>query len=56
MEINDPRIDLFVSCQCGWDGCPAECVPVEISDSSGDYPAVWTISCPECGDVTTSPR
>jgi len=56
MKINDPILDIFVSCACGWGGSPAECVPVETSDSSGDYPAVWGISCPDCAEVVTSPR
>lgn len=44
----DPRLDIFVNCQCGWGGCPLECSTVETADSSGDYPAVSAICCPEC--------
>jgi len=47
----DPILDIFASCNCGWGGSPAECSPVEIADSSGDYPAAFTISCPECGSI-----
>jgi len=42
--------DLWIECDCGWEGGPEECTPVEVSDSTGDYPAEWGIECPDCGE------